>query len=275
MALLQFETIHQAHGNSCRVVSPVFPPKETLKKVRQTSVDTSNKALWSMVKILQEFFTHQLRAVGMASSILQSVPDKSVLLSTTFMCAHDTFNDSGVQVTPHLVADCTEISKQLADIIAKHNAQDNEEQQPYELIARNAEKAAQKAEKKLTKAKKAVAAAAKKVKAKSNANAPAKTKQNKLLAKAQKAVVDAQAAFDKANKDASEASKKAKVVSGIQSNIIKRWQGGIAKMKPAGVGVGDAIVIPTCMERCQLHLAPSSKSTSAKGTCTNIKTLTV
>ena len=87
--------------------------------------------------------------------------------------------------------------------------------------------------------------------------------------------IDAQAAFDKANKDASEASKKAKVVSGIQSDIIKRWQGGIAKMKPAGVGVGDAIVMPTCMERCQLHLAPSSKSESAKGTCTNIKTLTV
>ena len=228
-----------------------------------------------MVKILWEFFTHQLRAVAMPSNILQSVPDKSVLLSTTFMCSHDTFSDSGVQVTPHLVADCTEISKQLADIIAKHNMQDNETQQPYDLIARNAEKAAQKAGKKLAKAKKAAAAAAKKVKAKSNANAPAKTKQTKLLAKAQKAVVDAKAAFDKASKAATEACRKISVVSSIQSDIIKRWQGAIAKMKPAAVCVGDAIVIPTCMERCQLHLAPSSKSTSAKGKCTNIKTFTV
>ena len=122
----------------------------------------------------------------------------------------------------------------------------------------------------MAKAKKAAAAAAKKVKAKANA-----TKQNKLLAKAQKAVVAAQAAFDMANKAATEASRKAKVVSGIQSDIIKRWQCVIAKMKPAGVGVGDAIVIATCMERCQLHLAPSSKSASAKGKFTNIKTLTV
>ena len=90
-----------------------------------------------MVKSLQEFFTNQLRAAAMPSSILQSVPDKSVLLSTTFMCAHDTFSDSGVQVTPHLVADCMEFSKQIADIIVKHKMQDNQEP-PYELIARNA-----------------------------------------------------------------------------------------------------------------------------------------
>ena len=117
-----------------------------------------------MVKSLEEFFTHQLRAVAMPLNILQSVPDKSVLLSTTFMCAHDSFSDSGVQVTPHLVTDCTEVSKQMADILVKHKMQDNEKQS-YELIARNAEKAAQKAGKKLAKAKKVVAAATKKVKA--------------------------------------------------------------------------------------------------------------
>ena len=130
-----------------------------------------------MVKSLEEFFTSHFRAVAMPPNILQSLQDQSVLLSTMLMCADDTFSDNGVPVTPHLVADCTEISKQLADIIAKHKMQDNEEQRTYEQIARNAEKAAQKAEKKLAKAKKAAAAAAKKVKAKSKANAPAKVHQ--------------------------------------------------------------------------------------------------
>merc|ERR1712048_408208 len=35
-------------------------------------------------------------------------------------------------------------------------------------------------------------------------------------------------------------------------------------MKPAAACVGDDIVMPTCMERCQLHLAPSSKNSKAK-----------
>ena len=243
-------------------------------------MDASNEALWSMVKSLQEFFTYQLRAAAMPSSILQSVPDKSVLLSTKFMCAHDTFSDSGVQVTPHLVADCMEFSKQIADIIAKHKMQDNQEP-PYELIARNAEKTAQKAEKKLAKAKKAFEAAAKKVKAmtdkaaKSDAKAPAKAKKNKALVKAQKTADKAKIAFDKLSKAAAEASKEAiaasknaALVLRIHTDILQKWQGVIAKMKPAAACVGDAIALPACTESCQLHLTPCAKGKGSKGQCT-------
>jgi len=233
-----------------------------------------------MVKSLQEFFTYQLRAVAMPSKIFESVPDKSVLLSTKFMCAHDTFSDGGVQVTPHLVADCMELSKQIADIIAKHKMQDNKEQ-PYELIARNAEKTAQKAEKKLAKAKKAFEVAAKKVKAmtdkaaKSDPKAPAKAKKNKALVKAQKTVDKAKIAFDKLSKAAAEASKEAiaaskqaALVLRIHTDIMQKWQGVIAKMKPAAVCVGDAIALPACTESCRLHLTPCAKGKGSKGQCT-------
>ena len=264
--------IYQDHGNPFRVVSLFVPPKETIKQVLQTRVDTSNEALWSMVKSLQEFFTRQLRAVAMPSNILKSVPDESVLLSTTFMCAHDSFSDRGLQVTPHLVADCTEVSKQMADIIVKYKMQDNEKQ-PYENIVRNAEKAAQKAGKKLSQAKKVVAAMAKKVKAindktvKSGANTPAKLKQNKSLVKAQKAVDNAQIEFDKLSKAAVEASKKSAVVFDMQSDIIQKWQGVITKMKPTGLCVGDALTLPACTESCKLHLAPCVKGKGSKGQC--------
>ena len=99
-----------------------------------------------MVKSLREFFTRQLRAVAMPPNILESVRDKSILVSIAFMCAHDTLSDSGVLVTSHLVADCTELSMQIAEIISKHEMQGDEER-PYLLIALNAEKKAQKAEK--------------------------------------------------------------------------------------------------------------------------------
>ena len=266
--------IQQGHGNSCRIVSVVCPPKDTLKKVRKTGVDTSNEKLWTMVKTLQEFFTRQLRAVAMPSDVLQSVPDKSVLMSITFVCAHDTLVTSAVQVTPHLIADCTEASKQLADVIAKYNRKDKQEQS-YELIARNAEKAAKKAEKKLVKAEKVFAEAAKKLeKEKSNSKTKkllglGSAKAKKLLAKAQKAADKALAARDKLSKEAAEAFKKydaasklAEMALSIQSTIIQKWQGLIAKMKPGTFCVDDATASPACMESCQLHLAP------AKGQCT-------
>ena len=176
-------------------------------------------------------------------------------------------------MTPHLVADCTEISKQMADIIVKHKLQDNEKQ-TYENIVRNAEKAAQKAGKKLAKAKKVAAATAKKVKAindktvKSGANTPAKSKQNKSLVKAQKAVDNAQIEFDKLGKAVVEASKKSAMVFDIQSDIIQKWQGVITKMKPAGLCVGNALTLPACTESCELHLAPFDKGKGSKGPCT-------
>ena len=281
VASLQALLVTQEQKNPDRLLSPIFPPVKTLKQVRQTPVDSSNKALWSIVTILREFFTRQLHVTGMPSNILQSVPDKSVLLATTFMCAHDTFSDSGVQLSPHLVADCTDVSKQLADVIAKHTMQDNEEHRPYELSALNAEKAAQKAAKRLAKAKKAVVAAAKKVKlinekiVKSGSNAPAKAKQTKLLVKAQKADDDAKISFKKASKAAAEASKKAvdasrkaAVVLNIQSDIIQRWQNAIANMKPAALCTGDDIAFPACTESCQLYLAPCAKGKGSKSKCT-------
>ena len=208
----------------------------------------------------------------MPPNILQSVPDKSVLLSTTFMCAHDTFSDSGVQVTPHLVADCMEFSKQIADIIAKHKMQDSTEQ-PYELIARNAEKTAQKAEKKLAKAKKAFEVAAKKLKAmtdkaaKPDAKAPAKAKKNNALVKAKKTADKTKIAFDKLSKAAAEAWKKAEAVIGIQLDIVEWWKHAIAKMKPAAVCVGEDVAVPTCTESCELYLAQCAKCKGSKCQC--------
>ena len=198
------------------------------------------------------------------------MPDKSVLLSTTFECAHDAFSEGGVRMAPHLLADCTDVSKQMADIIAKYKMQDNE-QRSYELTARNAEKTAQKAGKKLQKAKKAVAAAAKKLAAmtsKSDAKEALNAKQNKSLVKAQKVAADAQVAFDKASKAANAASKKATLMFNIQSDIIRRWQHAIVNMKPAALCTDDDVALPACTESCQLFLAPCSKCKDSKCRCT-------
>ena len=198
------------------------------------------------------------------------MPDKSILLSTTFECAHDAFTEGGVRMAPHLIADCTDASKQMADVIAKYRMQDNE-QRSYELTAKNAEKTAQKAGKKVEKAKKAVAAAAKKLAAitsKPGAKQAITAKQNKLLAKAQKVAADAQVAFNKASKAANAASKKATLMFNIQSDIIQRWQHAIVNMKPAALCTGDDVALPACTESCQLFLAPCSKCKDSKCRCT-------
>ena len=182
------------------------------------------------------------------------------------MCAHDAFNGSGVRLAPHLVADFTDLSKEIADIIAKYRNQDKEERQRYELVYR-------KAKTKVVRAKKAVAAADKKLKAatakavKSGSNAPAKAKQNKSLVKAQKVFVDAQAALAKASKAAAEAWKKAEAVIGIQLDIVERWKHAIAKMKPAAVCVGEDVPVPTCTESCELYLAQCAKCKGSKCQC--------
>ena len=205
-----------------------------------------------------------MRVVAMPANVFQSMPDKSVLLSTTFECAHDAFSEGGVRMAPHLIADFTDVSKQMADIIAKCRMQDNE-QRLYELTARNAEKLAQKAGKKLEKATKAVDVATKKLQA---ASSKSNAKQNKLLAKAQKAAANAQVAFDKASKAADAASKKVALVFNIQSDIIQRWQHVIVNMKPAALCTGDDVALPACTESCQLFLAPCSKCKDSKCRCT-------
>ena len=198
----------------------------------------------------------------MPTNVFQSMPDKSVLLSTTFECAHDAFSEGGVRMAPHLLADCTDVSKQMADVIAKYRMQDNE-QRSYEFTALNAEKTAQKAGKKLEKAAKKLAAMTSKSDAK-GLNA----KQNKLLVKAQKVAADAQVAFDKASKAAKAASKKATLMFNIQSDIIRRWQHVIVNMKPAALCTDDDVALPACTESCQLFLAPCSKCKGSKCRCT-------
>ena len=149
MISLQFLTPRQEHESTGRVLCPFSPPVETFQQVRQTKVDPSNKVLWSIATTLQEFFAHLLRAVAMPSNILQSLPDESMLQSVIFKCAHGPFNDSGTRRAPHLVADFTDVSKEMADIIAKHRMQDNEKQ-PYELTAQKAKEKLAKADKALT-----------------------------------------------------------------------------------------------------------------------------
>ena len=275
---LLLHCIQQETESLDRLLSPSHPLKN-FKQVRQTKVESSNKPLRSIVIILEDFFTRRLRAVAMPSNILQSIPEKTVLLSPMFMCAHDAFSDSGTRLAPQLVADFTDISNQMADIILKYRTGDKEEQS-YEFIARNADKTAEKAAKKVVKAEKALAVAAKKFKAatakavKSGSSAPAKAKQNKSLVKAQKVVDDAQTALDKASKLAAEASQKAvqacqkaETVRGIQLEIVQRWKSAIAKMKPAAVCVGEDVIIPTCTERCELYLAQCTKCKGSKCRC--------
>ena len=259
-------------------MSPVHPPK-IFKKVRQTKVESSNKPLWDIEKTLQEFFTQRLREVAIPSSIPQSIIDKAVLQSPAFMCAHDAFSDGGVRMAPHLVADFTDLSKQIADVIAKYTMRDDEEM-PYELIAVNADKASQKAAKKVVKAKKALAAADKKLKAataktmKSDASKGAKTKPNKQIVKAQKAVDAAQARLNESSKEAAELSqktlqawKKVKKVLVIQSDIIQSWENAIAKMKPSAKCVGDDEELPTCIQGCRLYVAPCTKCKGSQCQC--------
>ena len=247
-----------------------YPPKN-FKKVRQTKVALSNKPLWDMVQTLREFFTPKLREVAMPLSMLQSVAHKIVLQSPAFMCAHDAFSDGGVRMTPHLVSDFTEVSKELADIIAKRRLQEKQDQ-TYELIFRNANKAADRAANKVVKAKKAVEAAAKKLdaatakKVKSDAKANAKVKLDKSLMKGQKSANDAQAKLDKANKEAADLSQKAaqawkkvEQVLVIQSDIIELWKNAIAKMKPSSKCVGDDVAFPGCIQSCNLYFAECTK----------------
>lgn len=245
---------------------------KTIKKVRQTKVDASNKALWKIITTLQEEFTTLFRA-AITSNILQSVPRKSVLLPTTFKCAHDAFSDSGVRMAPHLIADYTAASKQIADIIAKNRMQDTEDRS-YELIARNAEKTAQRAKKKWDKAEKTVAVASKKIQATAATKmgpgakvSAGNAKQKKLFAKAQKAAADAKAAFNQASKTAADASNKAVVALNIQLDIVQRWQGVIAKMKPAASCTRNDVAFPTHTDNCQLYLAPCAKCKDSKCKC--------
>ena len=212
----------------------------------------------------------------MPSNIFQSAADKTVLQSPAFMCAHDAFSDGGDRMAPHLVADFTDLSKQIADRIAKYKMQDNEEK-PYELIARNADKTAEKAAKKVVKAKKAVAAAAKRLKKTATAKtvkSDAKAKPNKSLVKAQKDANDAQVRLNKASKEAAELSQKAvqawktaEQVFVIQSDIMQLWENAIAKMKPSVDCVGDDVEFPTCTQSCKLYFAQCTKCKGSKCQC--------
>merc|ERR1711907_414600 len=159
--------------------------------------------------------------------------------------------------------------------IAKYKMQDNEEK-PYELIARNADKAAEKAAKKVVKAKKAVAAAAKRLKTATakTEKSDAKAKPNKLLVKAQKTANDAQIRLNKASMEEAELSQKAvqawktaEQVFVIQSDIIQLWENAIAKMKPSVDCVGDDVEFPTCTQSCKLYFAQCTKCKASKCQC--------
>ena len=81
-------------------------------------------------------------------------------------------------------------------------------------------------------------------------------------------VSDCSGAAAEASKEAIAASKNAALVLRIHTDIIQKWQGVIAKMKPAAACVGDAIALPACTASCQLHLTPCAKGKGSKGQCT-------
>ena len=267
MILLQFPPPQQESESTDQMLSPIFPPVETFQQVRQTKVDPSNKVLWSLVATLHKFFAHLLRKVAMPPNMLQTPSDERILHSLcVFKCAHDPFNDSGVQKAPHLLANFTEAIKKMADVIAKHKMQDSEKQQ-YELIA-------QEAKNQLVKAEKAFATASNKVKAvidktvKCDEKETVKELRSKLLADAQKAAADAKLALNETSKAAAEASTKAAMVLDIQADITQRLQDAMTQMKQVASSVDDNEAFPACIASCEIYLAPCAGLKAADSTCT-------
>lgn len=249
---------------------------KTFKQVRQTIPEPDNKALRLVVKELEESFT-KLLCVALPAG--ESIPADRTFPSLTLKCAHDPFIDvsTGNVITPHFIADCTQLCKQLADVIAKRKFNDTQ-QLMYGVIAISARKAFLKTKKTIVKTvkaaakaeRKADAAAAKAAKsdAKSNERAQqASDKAVKLFEKAQKAVEEAKQKAVKANEIANEADEKAATALRFHENIIQCWHAAVATAKTQELSATDTDMIdcPSSIECCQLYLAPSTKRNGADG----------
>lgn len=227
-------------------------------KVQLGNIDPENDALRTVVKTLIHFFTDLLSTTAKSALSLDTIPAERTIPSLILKCVHDCVLDSGSKAAPHLVADCTELCKLLADAAAK-KAFGDKGLDSYDVMLAIFRKTAKKAQswfakknKILAKAKKQVKSAAKKSNAKATANA------DRALDKALKALAEAQTAVDDAANDimATEA-KTAKSVE-MQNQLIQCWRGAVNAVK------SKTSSFPPCVESCRLFVPGCLKG---KGQC--------
>ena len=179
-------------------------------------------------------------------------------------CAHDPLLDpsTGKTMAPHLITDCTDLCKHLADAIAKTEFQDTE-RELYVVTAAKATEVAKKARKILEKYVKVVAKAQKKSKsaaakaAKANSKAAAKAKKAvektaKSLANAQKSLQEAKLEVVRAEKADTTAAQKAAKAIRNQKDIVQAWRAVF----------GTSKVCHKNVESCKLYLVPCKREGS-------------
>ena len=136
---------------------------ETFTKLRQSKVEPENHALRSITDDLSQQLADTLRAAAVAPNRQKSTFAERTFPPLIIKCAHDSLLDpsSGKPMVPHLITDCTDLCKHLADAIAKTEFQDTE-RELYVVTAAKATEVAKKARKILEKYVKVVAKAQKK-----------------------------------------------------------------------------------------------------------------
>jgi len=135
-------------------------PKEW-QQVQLGGLDTENKELRRVAKGIVEFFTEFLCNAAGLTCAPSSIPPGRVV-----KCAHDVIADPSTneKLAPHLVIDCVELCKPVADIAAKEGLGDSG-LDPYDETAANARETVKATEKQLNTAKKQLTKANKRAKA--------------------------------------------------------------------------------------------------------------
>ena len=165
-------------------------------------------------------------------------------------------------MAPHLITDCTDLCKHLADAIAKTELQDVD-RELYVVTAAKATEGAKKARKILDKYVKAVAKAQTKCKAaaakaaKTNVKAVAKAKKAvektaKSLANAQKSLQEAKLEVARAEKADTAAAQKAAKVIRNQKDIFQAWRAVF----------GTSKVCLKSVDKCELYFVPCEREGS-------------
>ena len=224
--------------------------------MRQTEVDNDNKVLFPIVSDLSEYFTVLLSAAAMRLNPDEnSMSRKHKIRDIIFKCAHSRLLivETAQRLTPHLVADCEDLSKQIADFTVKTMMGDNE---PclYEMTAKNAAA-------KRVKAQKAYGKAVQKM-SKINVNS------KKMVEQAEKAVQKALAQVKKTVAKAEEAAEKVAKVAQVQSAILRRWREVVNDTAPSDSRSSDNRHLPNCIESCQLYSPTCSRCVSGDCKCT-------
>ena len=204
--------------------------------------------------------------------------------SLVLKCAHNGVIDPSTQkkLMPHLIADCTDLCKRIADITAKKKMCD-EEVQLYEDLFAKANRKAKTTRKALEKANKKAAGSMKKVNALnkrlekvSSQKVPSHKRKVELarLAKVEQAYAKDKEAADKAQNEANQAeealakaSAKAAQAVQIQGDIVQSWHAVIDSLKAGGSHSTDTIDCPNYIESCQLYVTPGSKSKDSNIPC--------